>query len=174
MLGRYAFIFVIIMILQSLNVTTLYASNLTLKEVSEGEIKGTFNLLLYGGRHGNDIETIAFLDIIDDDYEIELYTNDYNYKKVMSVTDKDAIQRAKTFVSWHSSFMNYSIRKIITNKGGLIGYEIKPLYMPFEYGLTDVFDNSYWLRGKKAVISIKLLQSVERYIYDFGSSRDAN
>ncbi|MCX8069664.1 MAG: hypothetical protein N2738_04090 [Thermodesulfovibrionales bacterium] len=174
MLFRFTLFVLTLLMIQSINVNNLQASNLILKDAKELEIQGNFHLLLYGSRHGNDIETIAFLDNSEDDYEIELYTPEFNYKKLKSLDTKEAIDRAKKFVSWHSSFMNFSISKIITNDGHLIGYEIKPLYFPFEYGVTDVFDNSYWIRGKKAVISIKLLQSVERIIYDFGNSKEAN
>ncbi|HIJ59725.1 MAG TPA: hypothetical protein HPP56_03810 [Nitrospirae bacterium] len=168
------FLLIMILLAQLLFVSNLQASNLILKDASEVEIKGNFNLLLYGGRNGSDIETIAFLDIVDDEYKIELFTPEFNYKKEENKTAKDALLRAKGFVSWHSSFMNFAIRKIITDKGDLIGYEVKPLYLPFEFGISDVFDNTYWLRDKKAVIFIRLLPSIERMLFDYGTSREAN
>ncbi len=149
------------------------AENLKVAVISEKDISpGLYTVILHGSRHGNDLETIAYLDPLNDDYEIELDTPAFDYRKELSKQDKDALNIAKTFVSWHSSFMQYKISRLLTKEGKKIGYEIKPLYMPFEYGRADVFDISYWLRGKKAVISIKLIPSVDRLIYDSGRSRD--
>lgn len=155
------------------NASQVNAENLTVEPISEKDIKpGSYTLILYGSRHSNDIETVAYLDPVDDDYEIEIYAPDFDYRKEASKGLEDALKTAKTFVSWHSSFMNLRLSKIVTKQGVTIGYEIKPLYKPFEFGRTDVFDNSYWLRGKRAVISVNLLPSVERFLYHSSSPTD--
>lgn len=149
------------------------AENLTVEPISEKEIKsGTYTLILYGSRHSNDVETIAYLDPVDDDYEMEIYAPDFDYRKEASKGLEDALKIAKNFVSWHSSFMNFRLSKIVTKQGVTVGYEIKPLYKPFEFGRTDVFDNSYWLRGSKAFISVNLLPIVERFLYHSSTPTD--
>lgn len=148
------------------------ATNIETKEVVESEIKGRFDVILYGGRHVNDLETIAYLDIVDDDYEIEIFAPDFDYRIERSKDADLALTIARRFTGWHSSFMRFSYSKIITPDGKTIGYEVRPLYLPFEFGRADVFDISYWLRGKKVIISIKLLQHIERRLYylDFDQS----
>jgi hypothetical protein len=151
---------------------TVAAQGLRLEKAYENEINGSFKVLLYGSRHGNDLETIAFLDPLEDGFELELYTPDFNYRVENKMDAKEAIKIAKTFVGWHSSFKSYSIGKLISTDGRVLGYEVRPLYMPIDYGMSDIFDNSYWLRGNKVVIRIRLHESLERRLYDIDPSRE--
>lgn len=147
------------------------AISLDTKEVPDTEIKGVFDVILYGSRHANDLETIAFLDPIDDEYAIQIYAPDFDYRIDKSKDSKVALDIARKFTSWHRSFVRHIYSKIITPDGKTVGYEVKPLYLPFEFGRSDVFDISYRLDGKKVIITIKLFESVERQLYylDFNS-----
>ncbi|MFQ3573256.1 MAG: hypothetical protein SNJ53_01330 [Thermodesulfovibrionales bacterium] len=141
------------------------AFTLDTKEISVEEIKGRFDVILYGGRHGNDLETIAYLDPLYDEYQIQIFAPDFDYRIVHSKDDKTAIDVAQKFTGWHSSFMRFIYSKIITPDGKIVGYEVKPLYLPFVFGRSDVFDISYRLKDKKVIITIKLLHKIERQLY---------
>lgn len=51
-------------------------------------------------------------------------------------------------------------------KGKTIGYELRPLYLPLDFGVSDVLDVTYWLREGKVKVVIKLLHSVEKQLSD--------
>jgi hypothetical protein len=44
-------------------------------------------------------------------------------------------------------------------QGETLGYEIRPLYLTFFYGLTDVLETHYFLEGDKVVVTIRLRPS---------------
>jgi hypothetical protein len=52
--------------------------------------------------------------------------------------------------------------KIIDPEGNIIGFELKPLYVPFIYGTSDVLDVYYWPKKEgKIKVTIKLKPSLE-------------
>ncbi len=171
---RYLSFMVIVLSVHLFCLQAVATPGLKIEQANEEEIKGSYRVLLYGARHGNDLETIAFLDPLEDGFEVELYTPDFNYRVEDKRDAKEAIKIASTFVSWHSSYRSYSLGKILNADGKVLAYEVRPLYMPLEYGVSDVFDNSYWLRGNRVVIKVRLIAPVERLIYDFDTPRQDN
>ena len=135
------------------------------------ELAGSFTLILYGSRHSNDIETIAILDIEGDKYAIEPYAPEFDYKINKGVSAEEAFKEAEHFVSWHSSFYRTQLSRIIDEKGVTIGYELRPLYRPLTFGVSDVLDVDYIKRGDKVIVKIKLIPSVERMLSDGNGSR---
>lgn len=130
------------------------------------EIKGSFTLILYGANHINDLETIAIMDYEGDNIKFEPYAPDFSYRKKFSVTTAEAIKEAVDFVSWHNAFKHYEIKRIVTRAGSSLGFEIRPLYDPLTFGISDVLDVDYILEGDKVKILIKLKPQIERRIFD--------
>jgi len=127
------------------------------------DVTGSFTLILYGGRFSDDLETIAILDCEGDQYTFEPYAPEFDYRIKKRVQAKDAIREAEKFVSFHNSFWHSQLSKLIDNKGNIIGYELRPLYLPFLYGINDVMDVYYWLKeGNKVKVTIRLTPSIER------------
>jgi hypothetical protein len=127
------------------------------------DVTGSFTLILYGGRFSDDIETIAILDREGDQYTFEPYAPEFDYRIKKGVQAKDAIREAEKFVSFHNSFWRSQLSKIIDNKGNPIGYELRPLYLPFSYGISDVMDVYYWRKeGNKVKVTIRLTPLIER------------
>jgi hypothetical protein len=54
--------------------------------------------------------------------------------------------------------------KIIAPNGDILGYEVRPLYYPFTYGVEDVLETDYRRKGDKVVITIRLVPSVQRML----------
>jgi len=136
------------------------------------EVTGIFTLILYGAGHSNDIETIAILDKEGDQYTFEPYAPEFNYRIKRSVSAKEALAEAEQFVSWHSSFRRAQLGKIIDNNGNIIGFEVRPLYLPTTFGLSDVLDVDYWLKDSKVIVKVKLKPSVEMMLRDGDRSKD--
>jgi hypothetical protein len=139
------------------------------EEAKASDITGTYTLILYGGNYSDDLETIAILDREGDQYNFEPYTPDFDYRIKKGVPAEEALKEAEKFVSFHNSFWRSQISRIIDNKGNTIGYEVRPLYQPFTFGVSDVLDVYYWLReGGRVKVLIRLTQSVERERLPFG------
>jgi hypothetical protein len=140
-----------------------FERSLKTEEASPSEIKGTFTLILYGGRYSDDLETIAILDLEEDQYNFEPYAPDFDYTVKKGVTAEKALAAAQKFVSFHASFWRTQLSKILDEKGNIIGFEVRPLYRPFIYGVSDVLEVNYWpKRAGRVKVNIKLIPTVER------------
>jgi hypothetical protein len=142
--------------------------------VAAAEPGETYTLILYGGRHSNDLETIAFLDREGDGYTFEVYAPDFDYRIERGLSSADALRKAKEFVGWHNAFSYSQTVEIKDKSGVVIGYEIRPMYMPFVFGVSDVMDVYYTFNGNSVIIKVRLKPQIERMLlYDgFNSDRD--
>ncbi|MBI5026737.1 MAG: hypothetical protein HZC12_08465 [Nitrospirae bacterium] len=140
--------------------------HLKTEAMKDTDITGVFTLILYGGRHSDDIETIVILDKEGDRYDFEPYAPEYDYKIKRGISDREALDEAERFVSWHPSFHRSQLSRIIDEKGNTIGYELRPLYMPLTFGVSDVLDVDYRIKDGKVIITIKLIPSVEKMLRD--------
>lgn len=136
-----------------------------------GEVQGTFTLILYGCNYLNDLETVAILDKEGDRYIIEAYAPTFNYRIKKGVPPKEALDEAEMFINCNSSYSRPQLRKILDNNGNIIGYEMRPLYLPFAYGVDDVLDTFYWIKDNKVYVSVRLKPSVENTRGDGNRSR---
>lgn len=133
--------------------------------LKDGEqIEGTFTLVLYGANHAYDLETIALLDKEGDAYQFEPYAPEFTYRIKKHLSSKEALAEAEKFVGWHHSFRNIMIRKITDEKGSLLGYEVRPLYYPLDFGFSDILDVNYFKSGNKIIARIKLIEPVEKIL----------
>ena len=160
---RYSnILFLLALILFSVNHAFALSGHLQTEEVKEEDIKGVFTLILYGARDINDIETLAILDIEGDEYTLEPYAPAFDYKIKKGLSEKTALKEAYEFISYHNSFLRPQLSKIIDDKGNTIGYEVMPLYMPFIFGRSKVLEVDYWLKGDTVEVTIRITPSIER------------
>lgn len=138
-------------------------------EASPAEITGTFSLILYGGRFSDDVETIAILDLEGDGYTLEPFAPDFDFRIKKGLSAKEAFEQAQKFVSFHHAFWRSQLGRITDDKGNAIGYEIRPLYLPFYFGVSDIFEIYYWLKENGRIkVTIKLIPFVERRRFPAG------
>jgi hypothetical protein len=127
------------------------------------EIKGTFTLILYGGNFLDDLETIAFLDAEGDQYVLDFFVPDFDYRAKKGVPAAEAFKEAERFVNFHPSFWRSQLSRIVDKEEKVIGYEVRPLYRPVAFGISDVLDVNYWPKEKGRVkVTIRLIPSIER------------
>ncbi|MEW6161820.1 MAG: hypothetical protein AB1606_00635 [Nitrospirota bacterium] len=136
--------------------------HLRTEEIKKEDIRGVFTLILYGSRDINDIETVAILDLEGDQYTLEPYAPKFDYRIKGGLSGKEALDEGHKFISYHNSFYRSRLSRIIDDKGNTIGYELRPLYMPFTFGVSDVLEVDYWLRDGKVKVTIRILPSIER------------
>ena len=132
------------------------------EEAREADVKGVFTLILYGARDINDVEALAILDLEGDQYTVEPYAPAFDYKVEKGLSEKTALNKAYKFISYHNAFLRPQLSRIIDAKGKTIGYEVRPLYMPFVFGRSDVLEVDYSLKGEKVKVTIKIIPSVEK------------
>ncbi|MCL4475080.1 MAG: hypothetical protein M1508_02465 [Nitrospirae bacterium] len=115
-----------------------------------------FTLILYGAEHSNDVETVAILDKEGDRYTFEPFAPKFKYAVKRGLPAKEALEEAGKFISWHNSFHQSQLRGIIDENGNVLGYELRPLYLPFTFGIDDIMDIDYRMRADKIAVIIRL------------------
>jgi hypothetical protein len=126
------------------------------------EVTGNYTLLLYGCHYSSQIENLAILVREDSRYPVEIYDLDTSYKVKKGVPAGQALAEAKAFIRCSSySVWRDELRKIPDDRGGAIGYEMRPLYYPLDFGSPDVILTSYALKDGRVRAYIRLLPSVE-------------
>ncbi len=130
----------------------------------EEKIEGRYDVILYGSRHSDDVETIAILDRVGDEYTFEPYAPEHDYKVMKDMSASEALKHALPFVSWHRSFRNVERNRITDIKGMAIGFELRPLYEPLSMGEMDVMYVNYQIKDNTVIVYIRLKESVERVI----------
>jgi hypothetical protein len=79
-----------------------------------------------------------------------------------NLTAHDALHEAMSFVNWHHAYKHTQIKKITNNRGEILGYELRPLYRPLRYGVSDVLNINYSLKNQIVSIFIRLKPYIEK------------
>jgi hypothetical protein len=126
-------------------------------------VKGTYTLLLYGCHYPAQIQNVAILVDEAGRFPVEIYDLDSSYTVKRGVPAEQALSEADRFVrcSTHKIWRT-EMRKILDDSGGVVGYEIRPLFMPVEFGAADVIVVSYSLQKGTVRAYIRLFPDVER------------
>ena len=135
------------------------------------EVTGRYRVIFYGCNFLNDLETIAFLDKEDDKYIFDPYAPEFNYREKTGLDGPTALAAAEHFLNCNGSYSRTQLRRVVGPDNEIVGYELRPLYAPFTYGVDDVLETDYVIRGDKVVIYIRLIPSVERRLRG-GPGRD--
>ena len=149
-------------------------TRLNTRGAQDAEITGTYDVIFYGWNYFNDPETIVFLDKAGDPYTFEPYAPEFNYRVKKGLSTTEALAEARNFPHCSSSFRNAQARSIVAPSGDILGYEIRPLYHSFAYGLDDVLSVHYRLRDNTVIVTISLDPSVEKMLREGGGRRRAN
>lgn len=147
--------------------------SLTTEEAGGIDSSGTFTLILYGGRYYRDVESLALLDLEGDEYTLDPYVPEFDYTVTRGLSPRDALDRAERFLSAQYAFRRSILSRILDSSGKTIGYELRPLYDPLTFGITDVMDVDYVpKKDGKVRVYIRLAPSVESQLYGGGGPRD--
>ena len=147
-----------ILLLQS----CMQGKRLMTEPAGRAELQGTYALILYGGNYSGDLETVAILDREGDRYVFEPYAPPFNYRVIKGQTADHALPAAKQFVRRSPSYQGEELRAILDESGAVIGYELRPLYLPFVYGISDILDIDYRISGDRVTAVIRLKPFVEQ------------
>lgn len=110
--------------------------------------KGGYTLILQGGQSARDLRTVAILDRDDDPYTIMPFGAAFNYRVVGRLPAGEAMATGERFLNDLISYRSMARREILGPDRTVIGYELRPLFMPFATGLSgDPLQTSYLLRA---------------------------
>ena len=145
---------------------TLRTSNMKNTEA----IQGTFNLILYGGNHLQDLETTAILDVAGDPYTIVPRAPKFDYRVIEGLDAAEAIERARAFDLRNPAAAAVLPIRVYTAQGTVVAYELRPLYQPFAF--EDVLRVSYWESGDGIIrVSVHLKPQFEEMLRSGGGFR---
>jgi hypothetical protein len=147
------------------------AQHLVSMPAEPADVRGTYTLLLYGCHYPDDIKDVAILVDEGSKYPLEIFDLDTSYQAIKGVPAEEALSRADSFVRCSNMHRIWQtqVRRIPDDSGGTIGFEVRPLYFPIEFGSPDVMLISYALKNGTVRAYIKLDPDVERAIESSGS-----
>lgn len=129
----------------------------TTKDIKQ--VRGKYDLILYGGQNPHDFRTVAILDRTDDRYAIYPYGATFNYRIIKNLTPEEAQRLGNEFIRRITEYRATEKYEIFGPGHTVIGYELRPIYMPLAAGwLGDLLSTSYFLSGDDLVtvyISVK-------------------
>jgi hypothetical protein len=135
------------------------------------EMTGTYALLLYGCHYPSDVKNAAFFVEEGSKYPLEIFDLDTSYKTIKGLSAQEALAKAEAFLRCSTySVWQTQFSRIPDGSGGIVGYEMRPLFIPYQLGLADVLNISYSLKGGKVITYIRLDSNVESYLESSGNS----
>ncbi len=132
--------------------------------INEFHESSTVALILYSGPWPGAVGRVAFLDREDDRIIMRPYAPDFDFKIFSGLSASEALSRAESFVSAHSSFHRSKISKITDDYERVIGYEIRPIFLLTTFGSEDILDIGYRQRDNLVDIYVRLDPRVERML----------
>ena len=143
--------------------------------VEPASVTGTYTLLLYGCRYPDDIKNVVILVNEGSKYPFEIYDLDTSYKVKKDVPALQAFSEADSFLrcTFHRIWKT-GVRRIFDDAGDTIGYEVRPLYVPYEFGMSDVLLHLVFFAKQRHGQGVhKLDPDVERAIEAPGSDESS-
>jgi hypothetical protein len=148
----------------------MMGTQLMTSEARQADVQGTYTLLLYGCHYPADLKDVAILVADGGKYPLEIYDIGTSYKVNKEVAAQDALAEAESFVKCSTyGVRSIQLKRISDGSGGTLGFEVRPLYVPLEFGSDDVMSISYSLRDGIVRAYIRLDPQVERAIEASGS-----
>ncbi len=139
------------------------------------DVKGTYSLMLYGCHYPAQVNNVAILVAENSKYPVEIYDLDTSYKLKKDVPAQQALAEADSFVRCSTyRIWQTQLRRIPDDSGGTIGYEVRPLYIPYEFGIPDVLRISYSLQNGVVRAYIKVDPDVQRALENSGNDKSSN
>lgn len=158
---RYFALIITVCLMLGTGCAAQYAS---VPEVRPHEISGSYSLILYGGRHGNDLETLAILSREGSGYTFVMHAPDFDYRVIPARPAAEALKHAEDAVRFHPHFSRSALSAIVAPDGGTIGYEMRPLYQAMVFGESNVLDVDYAFRGATVSVTVRLKPHVRRQL----------
>lgn len=137
---------------------------LNLQDCNEQSIKGIYDVIVYSNSFINDPETFIILDVADDNTKILPYAPSFQFKVHEKLDEKQALKIVHEILRDSANVSSIKCTQI-KDGANIVGYELKPIYFPWIYGIMEPLDTSYKKDNNTITVFIKLNPIVERQIY---------
>ncbi len=166
---KHMLVFGICLVLALAMQACMAGTQLRPKAADPAEVNATYTLILYGCRSSGDIENMAVLADEKSGYAFDVYALDNMYQIKKGLPGPQALEEANTFINCSAhTVWNTVLRQIPDHAGKTIGYELKPLYRPWEFGIPEVLQSWYSLQGNTVTLHMQLDPSVWLSVYSSG------
>jgi hypothetical protein len=130
-------------------------------------MKGTYTLFLYGCSYPHRIENAVILAPEGGRYPFEIYGPAFEYKVKTGVPAEAAFKEGEQFLQCSTYYRKSQLRRVLDPEGNTIGYELRPLYSPIDFGRDDVLTIMHKLtKDNKVLVFIRLDRDIERMLSD--------
>lgn len=128
-------------------------------------MKGTYTLFLYGCSYPARPDNAVILVPEGGRHPFEIYGPAFEYKVKTGVPAEAAFKEAEQFLTCSTYYRKPQLRRVLDLAGSTIGYELRPLYSPMDFGRDDVLTVMHKLtEDGRVIVFIRLDQDVERMI----------
>lgn len=138
-------------------------ADLTLTPVNESHIRGTFDIIIYSNSFINDPETFVILDKSDDSINIKPYAPDFKFRVIKNLSETEALRLIREILNSPSNISSINFKEI-KDSDKIFGFEIKPQFFPWIFGIIEPVETSYRKRGNQIDVFIRLNPRVERQL----------
>ncbi len=137
------------------------------------DVKGTYTALLYGCRYPSDIKTLAILLRDGARYPVDIFDLPTSYQVKKGLSAEEALAEANSFIRCGGMhrITGTRITRIPDGAGGTIGFDVRAVYFPLEFGTTDVLLVTYTKVNGMVRAYVRLDPDVERELESSGSDR---
>lgn len=168
---KHMLVFGICLVLALIMQACMAGTQLRPMTADPAEVNATYTLVLYGCRSSDDVENMAFLVDEKSGYAFDVYAVDGMYKVKRGLSGPQALEEGTLFINCSAhTVWNTVLRKISDPTGKTFGYELKPLYRPWEFGIPEVLQSWYSLQGSTVTLHMQLDPSVWLTVYSSGGS----
>jgi hypothetical protein len=137
--------------------------HLRTEAVKPADVSGTYRLYLYGCRHAQDLENMALLVDEQAPETFELFATPTSYRVLEHLPAAEAFRRASAFLACSAHDRGRTVtRRIVSDDGRAIAYEVKPLYDRLEFGNDEALWSVYSRSGSRVTVHLRLDPAVER------------
>lgn len=139
------------------------ARDISIQHADASEVQGTFTIIAYGCESTSESPSLAILkkEGTAYDFTVEPTTaffwgslQETDTQKMTGVRAPEALARATSFVKCNPDVMDVEINKIVGPQGTVLGYEVRPVYMPLRYGSEGLFSTAYTIEQNQVLASV--------------------
>lgn len=123
--------------------------------------EGSYTMLLYGCSFIDRLDNAVILAPEGGQYHFELFAPSFEYKVRQGVAAAEALRDADKFLQCSRYYRSSRVRGITDPAGRTIGYEVRPLYSPIDFGRDDVLTITYRLKGDKVAVFVWLDRDID-------------
>jgi hypothetical protein len=115
----------------------------------------SFTLIYYVGISKRDNRRAVILDREDDSIEFIPTVRDFEYEILQNVSLEEAVYEAELFMEHEMIIYDYYFKKVLGPSGIIIGYEMRPVYVPWFYDTIDPVLIEYKYKRRMVSVFIK-------------------